>query len=50
MRTTARILVDERLYARARALRYRAWVRRNGQALLAAAVALGILLMILHWR
>ncbi len=53
MRTTARILTVERLHGRPASLRAQRvfdWVRRNAQPLLAAAVALGILLMILHWR
>lgn len=52
MRTT-RTLVADRLHARlvgARALRLYVRARRNGHRLLAAAVALGILFMVIHWR
>jgi hypothetical protein len=49
---TGRILEVERPYVRLggfRALRLYVRARRNGQLLLAAAVALGILFMMIHW-
>jgi hypothetical protein len=52
MRTT-RTLVAERIHTRLggmRALRLYVRARRHGHRLLAAAVAIGILFMVIHWR
>jgi hypothetical protein len=52
MRTTTRVMVVERERVRLvgwRALRVYVRARRNGTRLLAAAVAIGILFMVIHW-
>lgn len=52
MRTTMRMMAVEPQRARllgGRALRFYARMRRHRTRLLAAAVALGILFMVIHW-